>query len=274
MTTTDPLAGFDLGPVLNWLEENQSNIAPRMSWLEQESGRITILFEDVDRLQLSKTEIATVLNRFPAITNWRTTLQQISGKVPTWFKIGTTADKPLVTEDVEQALSPTAIVPGYTRVLAWTESQKAQEIQLFTIPGVKLVIAKWMATHTLIHEFTHTLIAPLWYNSQYPCLQIPGQESSVNTVVLMEKFAATASRYPAISHYAAAYRPLPTSSDDPKFIYRVGEELCESVVAYILGYIYCEDPERCFDPFKDRPEVRRLVEDFLSAKVVYNESGT
>jgi hypothetical protein len=89
----------------------------------------------------------------------------------------------------------------------------------------------------------------------------------------MMSFAAAAAQVPAISHYAEAYRPLPSGSNDPEFIVNVGEELCESVVAYLLGQIYCDDESRQFDPFNDRPKVKDLVADFLNAEIIFEKKG-
>jgi hypothetical protein len=127
-----------------------------------------------------------------------------------------------------------------------------------------------MAAHVLIHEYAHTLLNPLWYSKgeEYR-IKIPGQEE-INGPMFMVKFAVAAAQHPAISHYSAAYRPFPAFPTDSRFNICVGEEFCESVAALMLGYIYCDDPKRCFDPFNDRPEVKQLVEDFLNAEHVFN----
>jgi hypothetical protein len=50
------------------------------------------------------------------------------------------------------------------------------------------------------------------------------------------------------------------------FFKNVGEEFCESVAAYFLGFCVCDDEARCFNPFVDRPLVKTYIEHFLQAE--------
>lgn len=263
------LAGFDLGPVLDWLEANKTLIKEKLTWLNTPNNTY-INADDVQHLQLSIPEIATIIHRFPEAARKRSMLYNIKGMPVTWFRRGMTGVKPNVTRNRAEALGPRAFVPGHNSPLTWTKQNKAQQIELYHLWTTPSDIARYMATHTLIHEYTHTILNPLWYScgEEYR-IKVPGQEE-ISGPIFMVKFAVAATQHPAISHYAAAYRPFPILPDDPQFNYRVGEEFCESVVALLLGYIYCDDPDRCFDPFKDRPEVKQLVDDFLNAEHIFN----
>lgn len=266
----DQLAGFDLGPVLDWLEANQNAVETKLSWLNAPNGSFHLNAEDVEYIQLKAPEIKAILHRFPEAARRRSTLRNIKGMPPHWFRRGMTAQKPQITQDILEALAPRAFVPGHNTPLAWTKEDKIQQIELFHLGRTPLNIARYMAAHTFIHEYTHTLLNPLWFScgEEYK-LKIPNMEE-IDGPTFMIKFAVEANAHSAISHYSAAYRPFPTDTSDPMFSYRVNEEFCESVSAYMLGYICCDDPERCFDPFKDRPEVKELVEDFLHAEHVFN----
>lgn len=271
-TTVPPeLAGFDLGPVLDWLEANRDTVKSRLSWLSAPNGSFHVNAEGVEYLQLSSLEISNIIHRFPEAARERSTLRQIKGMPLTWFRNDSTVNNPKTTEDSSKALGPRTLVPGHNNPLVWTSEHKTEEIQLYHLGPTPLDIAKYMATHAFIHEYAHTILNPLWYNmGEGYTIRLPDGEE-IDGPTFMIKFAVEASVYPGISHYANTYRPFPTSPQDVKFKINVGEEFCESVAAFMLGYIYCDDnPDRCLDPFKDRPMIKKLVEDFLNAHHVFN----
>lgn len=264
MKTHDPLTAFDLGPVLDWLEANRAKIAPRMEWLN-EPGPMYTAVKDGDKIHLDQFQISNVIGLFPEGMRQNSTLAHIQGRDTTWFIKGMTSDNPRITTSIGEALYPRAFVPGHTDLVKWDDNDKQQFIELYHLPGVSHDVAAWMTAHALIHEFVHTLISPLWYTKTWPRLRIPGHKEKANVATFLAKFAMAASKCPPMSHYSAAQRPLPHDCNHPEFIVRVGEELCESVVAYFQGFIYCEEVERQFEPFVDRPEVLQLVEDFINA---------
>ncbi|MEK7641733.1 MAG: hypothetical protein AAB365_01945 [Patescibacteria group bacterium] len=265
-TAPDPLAGFDLGPVIDWLTANRAAVSKNLHWLDTDIKVRYEAIEGAEHLHLSSHEISNALMRFPQSARDRSVLTKIIGMPFTWFAKGTTFAKPETTQVAEEALSPRAIVPGYSAPNTWTTDLQEQWIRLYHLGQTPPDIARYMQVHALIHEYVHTIINPMWYSlGRLYMIKMPGLVP-MDARMFFAKFVLAASKYPAISHYAAAYRPLPTSTGDPKFIERVGEELCESVVAFILGHIYCDDPKRCLDPFMDRPDVRQLVTDFLQAK--------
>ncbi len=264
--TTDPLAGFDLGPVLNWLTTNRDRVAEKLNWLARADGMMGIEITGQKHLQLSPEEIVETIDMFPHESHLRSELKRINGMPPTWFARGTTVENILVTDDTSEALTPTAIIPGYTAVDKWTDVHKVLTINLYTIPGVDPLIAKYMLVHALIHEYTHTLLMPMLYNGNEPyILEAPGKVQYQNAA-LLQLFGLEAAKHPPISHYAAAYRPFPDDLADVQFIRRASEEFCESVAAYMMGYIYCDDPERCWNPLVDRPLVKLFIENFLHGK--------
>lgn len=264
------LAGFDLAPVLDWLEANKSTVKQKLAWLDEPNPAGHINADGIQYLQLSAPDISNIIHRFPEAARKRSALRNIKGMPVTWFRHGMNPGKPEITQNMIEALGPRAFAPGHNSPLTWTREHKANQIELFHLGSTPLEIARYMATHVLIHEYTHTLLNPLWYScgDEYR-IKIPDQEE-INGPIFMVKFAVAAAQHPAISHYAAAYRPFPAFPNDRLFNDRVGEEFCESVAALMLGYIYCDDPERCFDPFCDRPEVKQLVVDFLNAEHVFN----
>jgi hypothetical protein len=264
------LSGFDLGPVLDWLEANRDTVKTRLSWLNTPNSPFHVNAEGIEYLQLTAMEIGNVVHRFPEAARKRSALRQIKGMPTTWFRNDSTVNNPKITENPSEALGPRTLVPGHNNPIVWDREHKTQEIQLYHLGSTSPDIAKYMAAHAFIHEYTHTLLNPLWYSmGESYVIRLPDGEE-VDGSTFMIKFAVEANMHPGISHYAATYRPFPSSSKDEKFKVRVGEEFCESVAAYMLGYIYCEDPDRCFDPFKDRPEVKKIVEDFLNTHHVFN----
>lgn len=271
-TTVPPeLAGFDLAPVLDWLEANKTTVKQKLAWLhEPMCAPMHINADGIEHLQLTALEITEIIHRFPEAARKRSALRNLRGMPVTWFRRGMNPASPEITENIAEALGPRAFVPGHNTPIIWTRDHKANQIELFHLGGTPPEIARYMATHALIHEYTHTILNPLWYSKgeEYR-IKIPGQEE-MNGPMFMVKFAVAATPHPAISHYSATYRPFPAFPNEDIFNVCVGEEFCESVAALMLGYIYCNDPERCFDPFRDRPEVKQLVVDFLNAEHVFN----
>ncbi|MDE1975321.1 MAG: hypothetical protein KGI49_02310 [Patescibacteria group bacterium] len=259
MNTTD---GFDLGPVLAWLTANEERVARQLSWITQLADDYSNVV-GMENVQIRPSEITKVLSLFQGPAQERSVLRNIVGKPPTWFAVGTTSDRPIPTEDRLKAMCPTAIVPGYTDIVSWTPEKKVSDIWLYRIPEVPDRIATFMLVHALIHEYSHTILNPLWFCGKEPyVIDVPGCTEYTGEAFMM-MFAHEAAKHDPISHYAAAYRPFPDDPSDKQFIRNVGEELCESVAAYFMGFIYCNDPVRCWAPFAGRPIVKLLVEHFL-----------
>ena len=266
----ESIEGFDLGPFLEWLEQSSDMVNTVINGLKTaRKDRVCLEIHGKDHIPLSRSEINCVLNRFPASAQARSVAARIRGQPALWFAKGTTAASIKTTPKIEEALSPTAIIPGYTGNIIWTPEAKLQEITLYAIPGVSMKVAKCISAYTLCHEYTHTLLNPLWYNGDKPyVLELPDDGNPpqpMDGVEFLRRFANECNDYDPVSHYAAAYHPLPADPTDPRFFASVSEELCECVAAHLMGFVYRGRRSRALGPLDDRPPVQWMVERFLRA---------
>ncbi|MDQ2933276.1 MAG: hypothetical protein M3Q80_02755 [bacterium] len=261
-------SGLDLDPVISWLNDNKKRVQTNLFWLHSKSGPLYKKIYGTSDLQLTAQEITEVLSQFPAGALERSVLERIRGTPTAWFKKGSTATNLEITHRVSDAILPSGIVPAHTGTILWDDKHRQQEIKLFKLP-IELDIAKYMLVHGLFHEICHTLINPIWYNGKRApyILDMPNIGTIAGKKFLI-KFAELASKHSPISHYSAINHPIPCDPTDEKFFVAMSEEMCECISAYLLGYMYCDEKDRCWDPFMDRPQIKAMVKDFLEARKV------
>jgi hypothetical protein len=165
---------------------------------------------------------------------------------------------------VEEALCPTAIIPGYTDYPIWEAGRKEATTWLYELADVPLDIARIILTYTLLHEYCHTMVVELFYNRAYR-LRMGAGQCEVSGLEFMAEFAEKAARHSPVSHYSSAYWPLPTDPEDPRFYVAVSEEICDTVSSYLLGFMYSDEKERWFNPLDDRLGLAAFVVMFLNA---------
>lgn len=189
--------------------------------------------------------------------------QIIAGKPTTWFRYDSTKSNPIPTENLNEAISETAIIPSYIDNREWINTMiPSSDIWLYSIPdicsfGTKRIIL----IEGFVHEMAHTICMPATYIDGYQLRFRNGRTISGRDC--MTNFANLAENHTPISHYAAVYRI------NGKFynnLVAIGEELAETIAAYLLHFIYCDEAERRFNPLADRPEVEDFVKEFLSLR--------
>ncbi len=257
--------GLDLGPVIDWITDNKAEINRRLEWVQQYRGgteKPPYVLREKERLLLSEQEISAVIHRYPETARQRSILSVVSGQAPAWFHKDSTKEEPFPTDKVEEALCPTSIIPGYIRYPTWTPEKKEAEIWLYQLEGVPVDVARVILIYTLLHEYCHTLVAELFYNETYRLLW-GSEQREITGLEVMTEFAKLATKYSPISHYSSIYWPLPTEPEDPRFYVSVSEEMCDTVAAHLLRFMYCDDEKRRLNPLADRPEVKAATIRFL-----------
>ena len=254
---------FDLGPEIIWTGENLDLLKDFAAKITAQPLANSYGFAGLNLLPLSKEELLGLISLFPTVARDRSFLRNITASPAIWVSSGTGASDITTTKDITNALSPTYLLPGYTASPIWSVDDHQNEIILFDLAGVDKAVARIILAKSLIHEFAHTIVNQLWYVQGY-ALMISGQRQAGRDI--LTRFATLAREHTAISYYAEAYAPLPTFLDSAN-IMMVIEELCECIAAYIMGYSYCADYQRCLDPFGDRPEILAFVIDFLNATI-------
>lgn len=268
MKKRDDLAGFDMKKTLNWYKANQDVLLGRLP-RPRTNGKRDFSLACRENIQLELGMIKALIDLFPAAARQRSILTKIVGQPSAWFKKGMTSVKPETTNDLSEALSLTAIVPAKTDYAGWKPGSPVCEIWLYEIsdwvclPQVREIVL----AQSLVREFAHSIITPVVYLLDYN-LQIGQTRRNGQDVIL--QFIELAEKVPPISHYASAYRDkhntfkVVGSNRDSGVA--IGEELAESIAAYLLGFVFCDDKERRMDPLADRPQIKKFVEDFLAAE--------
>lgn len=253
--------GLDMGPTIKWYETQSAELACHLppsgfqiSYLEMVRGK--------EFLNLQMTDLAGLLALFPQAARDRSFLTQIEGRPSLWFHRDSPTNGPKPTPERAEALSPTAIIPSYTDYSGLPNFV----IHLYEIPEEACTAAVRRIIHAqgFVHEYAHTIIAPALYTQELYRLQMPNGRIGGGRECIA-RFAEAAERHSPISHYAAAYRNAEGNFKEDKYHTPWNEELAECITAYLLGFVFCEDADRRFRPFADRPKVRRWVEEFLTA---------
>lgn len=258
--------GLDLKPVMEWFSANNERIQEQIAKIIVPTKSCLYDLKNIFIAGMTEIEVATIINLYPIQARNLSILQEISGHNTLWFKRGHTVAKPLTTGNIVEAMSPTHIIPGFAEHLVWNLTERVYKIELYKIPNVSESVEKAIMTYTLIHEFGHTILVSLWYTEK--CILKFPTGRKIDGQKVFEEFAEMASKHEAISHYAAAYRPFPDISQPRDFYRCVSEELCDTFAAYLLEFIKCSSPERCFNPLGDRPEIREFVFNLLHAELV------
>jgi len=255
-------SGFDLKPTIDWYKKNKDILLARLP--TQGHSNIFPVTRNAEP-DISEAEIAGLIGLFPQQARDRSILQDIIIMPSTWFHRDSTSDKPIPTQDVREAINTTSIAPSYIDYKDWLG-----KIVLFKLPRRQVRdsdIRKIIASEGLVHEVAHSIAVEPMYRNEYSMI-FPGN-SVVQGEDFVKNFVDSTEPLPPISHYSSLFRYKngKFKGKCPSTIYRsISEELAESITAYLLGFAYSGDNERSLDPFKDRPEVKRLMHDFLHAR--------
>jgi len=266
------ISGLDMKPTIQWYEANKYQLLQHLPKPLNEP--IPYEIENPENIRLSEDDLSGLISLFPRNARERSILRKIVGKPETWFSKDSTQQQPLSTTSIEDSLSSTAIIPAYTDTSYWQSTGDPKcDVWLYKISDAACSsdVSKIILSESFIHEAGHALINPAYDPLREQTLKLPDGRV-VNGFDYVFEFATMAENHNPISHYASVYRGKNNKfeSDDPTYDPRipVSEELSETIAAFLLGFAFGNDEQRSMDPFADRPEIKKFVEDFLNAELV------
>src|SRR3989338_3518188 len=126
----EDLRGLDMAKTIDWYKSSG------IEFREHKEGPILpYSTEGKQHLELTEDDFYSLINLFPQSARQRSILQRIIGKPTIYFRRDSTAEELQVTEDVEQALSSTALVPSFIDYQAWKDmGNPSADIWLYRLP--------------------------------------------------------------------------------------------------------------------------------------------
>ena len=257
-------SSLDMGPTIRFYDQNKGILSiPK-------NGPLNYPVENPGLIGLTNEELSGLVSLLPKNALERSILKKIVGCPLTYFHKDSTNANPIPTNCVDEAISETAIAPSRIDVGEWIETKIPQcNILIYDMPGfIKPETKKVILAEAFVHELGHTLIHPILYTKNSDLELEDGRR--VDGLEFILDFAKKSEAHLPISAYSAFYRDennLFKGETLEKVKVSISEELAESIAAYLVGFSYSGD-ERSLNPFKDRPEIKQFVSDFLKAKKV------
>src|SRR3989338_4859728 len=293
--TKEKQSGYDMKDTLNWYARNSQelrDIGPselsflgKMCWDtgEKDERKISLMqrrfdygrVENPELAQLDKYDIENVLFLFPDNAVDRSILDKIIWKSPLWFsKASLEQGKPIPTTNYAEAISPTAIIPGFTDYYLDKSGKLRASIELYQLnKSIPDSVRRAVNVEALAHEFAHTIIAPSLYGKQK--LRLPDGKLVEGEEFLMDIGMKAEKRIP-ISHYAEAYRDVTASDGLPFRIIdgdkktAISEELAETIAEIVLPFALY-NPQQITNKdshLGNRREIVSGLEAFLNAQEI------
>ncbi len=263
------ISPYDHAPRFAAFSEHEAELTARLERLLAGSEPQAVEVDDPEgHILLSAEEISRIWGLFPASARARAVPNPpiVKSDTPRWFAHGSSSAGPVITDKVEEALSPTS------HGLAHVDREEAGAIiTVHEIPenGYSKRVRRLVQAGVLVHELTHNIVGTeLWNTDPEYRLVFPS-----GNLVLVRDWSATFARaveqYPPISHYSSAYRDennmFPRQNDALVIGVGVEEELVDSITAELLGFIV-NSHGLSFEPFKGREEIREDVRAYLAAQ--------
>ncbi len=263
--SNQPVSGLDMRPTIAWYTARQEELSRHLPTSFDETSPFEV--KNTEFLHLSESRIAACAALFPPNALARSSLQTgtIMGKPSLYFSSEATPENIQTTSNLSEALTPTAIIPSYTDH-KWTETDKlsSSDVWLFQIPQqIPPAVAEIIHIEGLIHEIAHTIVAQALYQDGYQLILPNGH--IVNAYDYIIAFANAAENHDPVSHYSSFYK---NPNEEFTSLLAIEEEFVETITARLLGFVYCDNPDRRLDPLNDRPEISIMVDDFLQAEAV------
>ncbi len=263
----DKTSGLDMKKTLDWYGGSKIEM-PQVPEID-----LPCPIENKDLIELSEKELGGLFSMFPENARNRSIMKKVIGKPSAWFHKNSTNKQPQETHNQIEALSPTAIVPSYIDYNKEDETKElTANVYLYKIPKdiVSEKIRKIVLAQGFIHEIGHSIVQPLLYEKNHT-LKFPNGKK-INGYEAMMHFAKLAEQHPPISDYSSTYRGDNNKfeSNDPDYNKKIpiSEEMSEALTADVLGFTYCNDESRRKNPFADRPEIKKFIQDFLNAELL------
>ena len=260
----EPISRLDMANTIEWYGKAMDTILGMLPTYTEAHTR-----PDGSGSPLDQADITALIDRFPEAATKRSVLRYIIAKPATWFHRDSTAEDQKETTNVEEAVSRTAIIPSYCDPSEWTRTGKPQtDIWLYAIPHDSPDVQRIISAVGFAHEYAHSIIDPAAHIVDY---MLKTAKEEVDGFDLLMQFANLAKQCPAISHYASTFRNKKGTFEHESLdssITAIKEELAETIAAHLLGFVFCEDEARRFNPLGDRKDVKELVDMFLQAELI------
>ncbi len=247
-----------------WLEENMDEILPGLAGLN-EPNHLLCEMEMAYEISLTFTEIANVIKRYPEAARDRSALKKIQSGPPVWYGNDATLHDLTITCRAEEIYSFEHRVTGLATHSNKGNPDQESHITLYQLKGISPPVQKVLHVQSLLREYARTFLTPLWFKPSKYTIRLPDHTYTDGPKVVIE-FAERMQKHSPMSYYSAGYHPLP-QVERKDYYTSVEAELCENFVAYLLGFTFCEDHVRSWNPFIDRPEIRKIIEDLLYAEL-------
>jgi len=261
---------LDMASNLEWYRKNKDDLLSLFPKQTQLADMPTIPLKNLEHFYMTPSETQALIMLFPKSAQDRSYIDFVEGDVRFYFHKDSTPENILPTINVQDAISPTAFVPGYTQTRRRSETGEVYGVvKLFEIPtDDDRDLKKLVQAQAFVHEYAHTIIHPIKFVDSY-LLRLPGGEV-IEGSLLLEGFRLLMENSTPFSFYSKSGREA-AKNDEGKAFTAVDEELSEAISAYLLGYIFSEEVDRRMDPFVDRPAIKEYIRNFLLAEKVEDD---
>ncbi|MFA6991937.1 MAG: hypothetical protein WC269_01490 [Candidatus Gracilibacteria bacterium] len=269
----DDVSGLDLAPAMKWYGQNEEILTEMLAKTRMCGGNMPVI-ENGQHLQMQRLLGEMLIMSFPREAQERAIPGTIKVCPSKWFNKDSTSKDPKATDNIDEAISPTAIIPSYVDYSSETGKPWVSNIELYKIPdSVNPAVAQIVQAQGLVHEYAHTVADAFLYGHRNLLFK---DEREFNSVGFIDEFIRLTETISPMSSYSGSYRNrdwkypevIEGDKDSRKaFFMALREELAECIAAHILGFVYTEDEDRRMDPFKGREELKAFIDEFLNAKL-------
>lgn len=265
MEETITESGFDMKRTIDWYTKHQDTLLASLP--HDTDKKFLFPCENTEFLQLKPPFLSALVNCFPPNIRKLFKINKVIGCPKTWFHLDATGENPVLTTNIEEILSPTAIVPASYDTIE--EGSLEGSIKLYEIDesACSAEITKIILAEAFVHELAHNLFDNI-FSKEIKLKLIGGR--IVSGMDFLLEFAGLVEKLAPITHYSSSYRDA-----NNKFVKdlqnshktAISEEFAESITALLLGFAFCNDDDRGLNPFADRLEIRDTLRNLLTAEV-------
>jgi len=256
---------FDLRDTIGWYIANKNKLnlpALATDGLIQLEGRLR---------DITLERLISLRNLMPPNALERSVFRKVVSKPETYFLPDAsqrlTSDQDPTTQNPENAMSLTAIVPSFYLPVSLTESDIwLYDISQDAVPDKK--VREIILAEGFVHELGHALNFLARYKGGDQLFEMPNGQKMTGTDC-MDRFGELFEKISEpMSHYSSGYHKGNEFYNPNNPSLTVDEELSETIAAYQLGFVFSRSPDRRFQPFIDRPEVEKFTREYLNARKI------
>ena len=223
--------------------------------------------------------IKRCISLFPENSLRRMFCKKIDLLPTVWFKKGSTAGIPAVTERLDEAEDKFSLPCGYSDFIPQEEKLNIYEqyVELYEFPDyIQDHIMYVYLAYTVIHEFSHLVQKPAFHWQNYAENFLPEHKGDLSYYLLInnkkidpcdwqERFVYEALKHEPITTYSGVYR-------DVNNVRRIHEYMADYMSTYLMGFAM--NPILSPKPvsgFEDRPSLYEMIRSFIyaEAKIIF-----